>query len=291
MITIPGVYNIPAVEYHTDPCPTASLSCSIAKVLLAHSPRHAWMAHPRLNPNFQCKEKEQWDIGTAAHAALLEGKDVCVPIDEFKDWRKDAAKALRDSIRAEGKTPLLRRDYDTVQAMVGAATLAIANCPDLSGVTLADGKPEQTLIWQDNEVWCRSRIDWISNERDIIIDYKTTAASASPASWGRTMAGMGGEIQPVFYSRGNAATGGPATAKFVFLVQETDPPHVCSFIGLSPEYMNFAGVKVDDAIRIWGNCLRSGKWPGYTNRIAWIEPTPWATAQHEELMTAMGERE
>lgn len=61
-----------AEAYHQDPAPQPSLSSSIAKILLDQSPRHAWLAHPKLNPNYVAEEDSRFDIGTAAHVMMLE---------------------------------------------------------------------------------------------------------------------------------------------------------------------------------------------------------------------------
>ena len=283
-IITPGLYNIPAEDYHADPCPEPSLSCSIAKILLDKSPKHAWMRHPRLNPDCHEDNDKKFDTGTAAHALLLQGEDVCVVLD-YPDWRTNAAKGARDEAYASGRTPMLRKDYDAVRAMVDVARQAIAECSDLSGITLTDGQAERTIVWQEGGIWCRARLDWMSNKRDLILDYKTTGTSARPENWARTMAGMSGDIQPAFYQRGNAATGWPSRAHWAFLVQETSAPYACSFIGLSPAYLAWAAEKVEEAIRLWTACLAANDWPAYNaNRIAYIEPPSWAQVEWAQRM-------
>ena len=63
---------MPAEKYHADPCMVPSLSNSVAQILLSESPRKAWFSHPKLNTAFAEKEDGKFDIGTAAHAVLLE---------------------------------------------------------------------------------------------------------------------------------------------------------------------------------------------------------------------------
>ena len=74
MIDRPGIYELSAEEYHADPCPTPSLSSSIARTLLASSPHHAWWEHPRFNPGRVREEDEKFDLGTAAHALDFSSK-------------------------------------------------------------------------------------------------------------------------------------------------------------------------------------------------------------------------
>lgn len=67
----PDIHDISVEEYHADPCAAPSLSSTLAGLLLNRSPRHAWTAHPRLNPEHQSKDSKTFDIGRAAHRAVL----------------------------------------------------------------------------------------------------------------------------------------------------------------------------------------------------------------------------
>src|SRR5262245_29477228 len=116
-----GIHAISPAQYHADPCPAPSLSSSIAKMLCLESAAHAQYAHPRLNPAGAGDDAdERFDIGTAAHALLLEGTTAIAVIDA-KDYRTNAAKDARDAAYAAGLTPLLKARWTDVQAMVAAA--------------------------------------------------------------------------------------------------------------------------------------------------------------------------
>lgn len=276
----PGIYSMPMDKYLADPVEVPSLSAGVAKLLLTRSPLHAWTAHPRLNPTFEAEESTKFDLGSATHALLLEGADRMAVI-AADDWRKKEAQQGRDAARAEGRFPVLAHQYDNVLRMRDAALLAIARCSDLSGVTLHDGKPEQVLVWKEGPTWLRCRPDWLSTERDIQLHYKTTEASAAPDSWTRTMLGMAADLEIAFYDRGNAATGAPQTRRSLFLVQEVERPHACSFIGLAPAFLALAGQKVDEAIALWAQSMASGNWPAYANRIAWLDAPAYEVARWE----------
>src|SRR3979411_2799004 len=68
-------FDVQAADYHADPCERPSLSSSIAKILIEKTPRHAWTAHPWLNPNFVPKQDSKFDLGSAVHELML-GKGV-----------------------------------------------------------------------------------------------------------------------------------------------------------------------------------------------------------------------
>jgi len=289
MIKKPGFYEMSDAQYHADPCPTPSLSATIAKIMVTRSPAHAYWEHPRLNPSFQREESEAFDIGTIAHDALLQGANRIEVIDA-DSWRTNAAKEARAAARAKGLIPLLAKNYDRVSLMVKIANDAIADCPDLSGLTLRDGKAEQVIVWQDIGTWCRSKLDWLAHDRAVILDYKTCSGSAEPNDAMRThIIPHGFDVQAAFYLRGLRCIVPTATAtKFVFLIQETDAPYCCSFVGMPPAFIEFGEHKVSAAIRTWAACLRDNTWPAYPNRIFWPDVPPWAEARYLEREMAQG---
>ncbi len=275
MIDTPGIYTISAEEYHADPCPAPSLSSSIARELLAASPEHARFAHPRLNPDLEREDKDAFDLGTAAHAYLLEGEAGFAIIDA-PDWRKKDAQEARAAARLAGKVPLLAHRWEDVKAMAAAARRRLAAHED-PPVPLTAGKPEQTLIWQEkNGVWCRARLDWLHDTLRVIDDYKTTerAAGANPDTFGRALFGMGYDVQAAFYLRGLRAVAG-IDATFRFVVQESFKPFAVSVVALAPDVATLAEKKVLYAIHRWGECSRASRWPGYPTRTCWIDLPPW----------------
>jgi hypothetical protein len=260
-----GIYTIPAAQYHADPCPAPSLSSSIAKMLCLSSPLHAWYAHPRLSPAPIEDDCEAFDLGTAAHALLLEQRDQVVIIDAA-DWRTKDAKVQRDQARAAGAIPLLKKRWVDVQAMVTAARVQLDAHTDGGAAMFLNGQPEQTLIWKEGDVWCRARLDWL--RPGAIDDYKSTSASANPETWSRSMFGMGADIQACWYLRGlKALTGIDAT--FRFCVQEVRPPYALAVVGLGPDALVLGEKKLLYAIETWRGCRATSDWPGYPRRTCW----------------------
>jgi hypothetical protein len=269
--------NISAKDYHANAfSPVPCYSNSIGKIIINQSPRHAWAAHPLLNPEYEAKDSSKFDLGTAAHASLLEGLDICEVCD-FPDWRTNDAKAARDAARAAGKIPLLKKDYPALAKMYDAAQEAIHNCADLSGLRLEDGKPEQTIYVVDGDTHIKMRLDWLSDQCDVILDYKSTEVQ-SPRAWMRTLANSGYDMQGALYSQGvEALTGKPP--KFIFLVQETNPPYAAYFVGLSGEYQALGLQKTLVALGLWKDCMRTGFWPPYPPRIMYPDLPPYIEAE------------
>ena len=95
-----GLYDdVPAAVYHADPCEELSLSSSLACTLHYHLPAHAWLQHPRLNPNHGGPRKTPaMTQGTLVHALLSNDADSIVigPYDNIRlPRRANGATALR----------------------------------------------------------------------------------------------------------------------------------------------------------------------------------------------------
>jgi len=275
----PGIYQLSESEYHADPCDEPSLSASVAGIIWHRSPLHGWQAHPRLNPNATHRTSSEFDTGTAAHALILENDMSKFCIIDADDWRTKAAKEQRDQAREEGKTPILSKQLADLTAMASVAQKTIAES-EIAGI-FQDGKPEQSIIALDG-IWMRGRLDWLTNDRKIILDYKTVSRSAAPESFLRSSVfSYGYDIQAAMYLMLNKMTGGP-DAKFLWLVQETEPPYACSILGAAPSLVESGQRKLDHCMNLWASCLDSGIWPGYGNRVAWLEAPAWEIMKIED---------
>lgn len=293
----PGAYDLPAGRYHADPCPEPALSSSLGRVLLAQSPRHAWHAHPRLNPNWR-PDPEGGDrrmaLGTACHHLLLgEGSKLCHLMD-FSDYRKKAAQEMRDTAIAEGLVPILAPDWETAQQIVAEARIQLADYgSELVELLGEGGATETTVIARDEHtgVWTRSLLDWWSGDGRTLVDYKTTEGSAAPAAFARHAAGMGYDFQGGFYGRVVEAAF-PELAgrtRFLFIAQEIDPPYGLTVNLASRGDLHMADQKVQAALEIWARCLELKMWPGYPARVVPMELPGWYASQWLDLEQEMEE--
>lgn len=283
-----GLHNIPADEYHADPCSAPSLSNSIAKILISQSPLHAWYQHRRLNPNFEVEESTRFDIGTAAHMLVMESRRDTITVVYADAWTTKAAKEARANARANGQTPVLAHQYER---MLGMETGLKAFLPTTElGDILATGLNERTVIWQEDGAWCRCRPDLLSADGKIVIDYKTTE-NAEPEAFIRQIGRMSYDLQAEFYLRGVRTIAEDYEPTFVFLAQEISPPYACSLVSLSNAYRAIGQQKVERALGLWKQCTATNKWPSYSTRIAYAEPRPWDVTQMEESATTTADEE
>lgn len=271
-----GLHNLSSDIYHSDPCPQPSLSSSIANILITQSPLHAWMAHPRLNPNFQPEDVDsRMDIGSIAHAMLLERDESKVVVVSAPDWRTKAAREAREEAHAQGKHAILEHKYGAVQNMVQTA-MSYIQTTELRNI-FDTGIAEQSLFWQEGETWCRARPDLLSADRRVCLDYKTTD-SAAPDVFIRQIARMGYDTQAEFYLRSELMK----NTTFVFLAQEITEPYSCSLISLSNAYREVGQAKVCRALRIWKECMDTNRWPAYPTSICYAEPSSYQLVDTNE---------
>jgi hypothetical protein len=272
IIDKPGAYRISNEEYHRDPCVSPSLSRGVCMDLLFQSCARAAYNHPRLNPAYVPANDSKFSIGSAAHSLFLEGNDI-VSIVFADDWRTKAAKEKRDEAWEAGKVPMLEKEYYTVSEMTIAAKVALMDSE--LGLRIEDGDSELSYFWEEDGTWFRTRPDWLSKDRHICLDYKTSAQSVNPAEVSGKILNMGYDVQDALYSRSIKAVEGVDT-KFVFMFQEIEKPYLCSFVSLPPAFKDIGQRKVSHAVGLWNQCMTTGEWPGYPSKICYPDVPPWA---------------
>lgn len=281
-----GLHQMSAEAYHADPAPEPSLSSTIAKIMLAQSPRHAWTASSRLNPDFVPVEKKTFDIGRAAHRAVLgAGGDYAeIPADLLSDdggVRTKEAKAYVDVIRSEGKTPLKPWEIEEIELM----REILRSRMNEMGITLDPACSEQVAFAQIDGVWCRAMLDNVPlDPRQPIYDFKT-CENASPDACMKSILNYGYDVQAAHYRQvWNAATGQDRAFRFIF--QEKAAPHEICIVELGSDSLMMAGKKIARAREMWGICLRTGEWPGYPRGVHRMELPEWVHTKWLERESA-----
>lgn len=275
--------NISAATYHADRlADVPTLSSSIAKVLLGRTPRHAWHAHPRLNPAFETGDDDKFDLGSAAHEIIL-GSGAGIDVCDFTDWRTKDAKAARETSRKAGRTPLLVHQYDRAM-LVADAAWSHPHVPMFA----EEGDAEAVLVWQDmGGPLCRAMLDWWSGD-GLVVDIKTTEVALTDSSLARLIVNCGYDLSAAFYLRGLVALR-PELAgriKFRWLFVETTEPFGTRLIEADPMTLQIGDRKAGLAIAKWKRCLGAGveaaHWPAWSPDIGRIETPPWSESQQIE---------
>lgn len=278
------VLDIGDDAYHADPCPTPSLSSSIAKVLLDKSPGHAHQRHPRLGAGKRTESKT-FDAGRLAHKLLL-GKGAEVVEVEAKDWRTKKAQEERDAAYADGKIPALSEDLREAEI---ADKVIRARLGDM-GIDLV-GDSEVVLMWQEEvpglpTIWARGMLDHLvygeARRPSVIYDLKTSV-SAHPRACSAHVVEYGYDIQRAAYVGAvDALLGFTGRVDFVHIFAEIKAPYAVTVGRLDGVLRERGERRWRSACEQWAECMAFGKWPLYTDRPITIEAPPWALAQMQE---------
>ena len=262
-----GIHDMPELDYHA--LRDTSLSASGAKLLVPPStPAHYRWAMDHAQPT-----KKAFDLGTAAHAlALGTGPELVEIPDEI--LAKNGAASTTDSkafiaeARERGAIPLKADELAQIRAMADAL-----RAHPIAGrlFTPGNGKPEQSLFWQDvNGVTRRARLDWLpsptASGRLIIPDLKTTVC-AEPGKWIRQSVDYGVHMQHANYVEGVKKLGLADDAALVFVVQEKTAPYLVSVIEIDTVGVSIGRDLMDMASRRFAHCHTTGTWPGYGDQV------------------------
>jgi hypothetical protein len=266
-------------EYLNDPLPAPSLSSSLAHTLISRSPLHAWLQHPKLGGKPRMSTRE-FDRGKAVHSLLL-GAGTEIVMVEGENWRTKAAQTARDEARAQGKTPVLQHEFESMGAAVHVLRKKIAKY----GIAF-DGQSELAVAWDEpsgyGTVQCRAQLDHVRVDHAQIVDLKT-CESAKPEACAKHAVDYGYVLQHAAYTRAVGRLYPELTGKvdFVFVFCEIEPPFAVTAARLNGSLREIGDNHWGRAVEIWGHCLHTGKWPAYTadDEIINLEAPPWVIAR------------
>jgi hypothetical protein len=265
--------DVPHARYHADDFGSVpTLSRSIAHLLVARSPLHAWAAHPRLGGALVRDDTAASDNGSLMHALLFGGAEIAV-IDA-KDFRKREAREQRDAARQRGALPVLAHVYENAAAVAGLyrdQLLALGINPAACG-------REVIILWEeDGGVQCRARLDMCDAENGVIYDAKFIR-NGRPSDFARTMVLDGYDMQAAAYTRALRAVS-PSTdrATLEFVLCESTHPYAVTRASLAESMRSFGEQRWRRAVAMWSECLASNSWPGYGAQL--IEAPAWALSQ------------
>ena len=281
MLSIGLHENVKHAEYHADPSERPSLSSHLAGILLAKSPAHARLAHPRLGGAMEENPTDEMNAGSIIHGILLGGGSEIVELD-FKDFRKDAAKEARDAAYQAGKIPMLAHKL----AAIRTATEEIRK---MLPVDFAQARCELTAIWESGGCPCRARLDSLFDaEGWFVVDLKT-CDDLQLSSAARNMFSSGYHIQAAANIDAIETTMPEAAGrvKFANLFVETAPPYGVQLVDLAGDFRDLGRRQWNRAKALWAQCLAANAFPGYPPTKTVSAPA-WAMTDEMSAAIAAG---
>lgn len=256
--------GIPHSQYHGDHLPGGPHFSRSAAVDILQSPLHCYARHPKLGGRLEEETADHLDKGQLIHGLLL-GEGVQVAIVQADDWRTKAAREARDEARAAGLLPVLEGHH---VAAVEASTAIRQRLLELD-VDLAAYSPEVTALWEESGgTACKARLDLLHLGLGMIDDLKVTE-EINLGAFERGVRALGLDIQAHVYVRA-VETIHPELAgrvSFRWLLCERKPPYDVAVIPASPSIISLLGEsRWRRALKLWRECLASGRWPGLGHR-------------------------
>jgi len=271
----PGIYpNVPMSEYAA----WDALNHSALR-MFDHSPAHV----RNVLDGGAFEATDSMEFGSAVHAWVLEREryaDLVALRPEFVGTGSKGARAAWEAANA-GKVQI-PHDRQADVERIGRVIHADPNCRRLAR---NPGHRECCIVWDDNGVRCKGRVDKFYHTLGMALDLKTTR-DASPAKFAKSVVDFGYASQAAFYTRGLAALGVTLT-KFYILAVENEAPFGAAVYTLDDEFMRIGRTQVTLWMQQAAACVKSGQWPGYPSGVVSLSPPAWWAKQWEGMEVAV----
>jgi hypothetical protein len=225
------------------------------------------------------EKKDAFNLGTAAHAAILEGIDVylkqvlAIPDVVLGSNKSRNTKAYREWCEANpGKVHLLKSQVDQVAGMWAAVFEKEQFQKYLIG-----GRPEVSAFWPEtfdgHTITLKCRPDYLPG-RNIVVDLKTTSLPIN--QFPRQAVNLKYHWSGWLTCRGLTALTGEEHREYLFAVVETTLPHDCQIFRMPPILFELAEQELLPLLSQLSDCDRAGVWPGSPDEITDLIYPPWA---------------
>lgn len=265
----PGIHSLSFEAYLA----AAGVSDSMLKLLGSKSPAHL---RAQMNGETEREESPALRFGTEAHRALFEPETMDgafhVKPDGMKFSTKDGM-AWRD---AHQDKPILTAD----EARNLTGVVKAVHAHPVASRLLKNAEFERSLFVEDDMGTLRKlRPDILPNAGNIIPDLKTVE-DASEAAFSRSLSNFGWYRKAAYYLDGCALLGREFES-FVLIAVEKAPPYAVAVYNVDPAAIELGRREYQRDLVIYRECLLSGKWPGYPERVQCVSLPIWRQKELE----------
>jgi hypothetical protein len=221
------------------------------------------------------------DDGKVIHELLLGRGAGFVEVDA-DNFKTNAAKSARDAAKADGKTPILACK---LEALRSAAAVISSRLRDEFDIVMS-GRSEVAVCWRepvfmtDATVECRAMFDHVFFDDGVIFDLKKTY-SANPDKCESAINEYGYHVQRAAYVSALEKLRPEHAGKvdFVNIFFELEPPYAVTPLRMDGAFRSIGDQKWRRGVKLWHDCMTSGKWPGYVRCIGLASPKQWVIAE------------
>lgn len=213
---------------------------------------------------FPSKESSDLDVGTVAHAAILDEdgvEGICrvIPREALNDQGHRKGAAWRQW--SEDNADFIQLKQDELDPILHMVRNVFGN-PAAEKILVGDGQNEFTILWTDEEtgLQLRCRPDRIADLPlgIVLADVKTTRAT-TPREFANDAVKFGYHRQAAWYIDGAIAFGFDPKA-FIFIVVNKTPAHECEVYSLAWRAIEQGRAENRAALRELALRLETGNW-------------------------------
>lgn len=211
------------------------------------------------------ESKPQFDVGKAAHIAILEPERLDTSVTKGPaDRRGNKWKEAQDFAEFHKTILLTEGDFEQVMLIRDLA----ATSPILD--TMRDGGAivETSAYHVDEEtgVLVKTRPDMYNPKHKLIADIKNMA-DGSAGAFSRDIAKFGYHLQDTMYSEVWEKGSGYEVEGFVFVVFEKSEPPMLAYYEMDADAAKEGHAIYRAALAKYAECEKSGVWPGYPDEV------------------------
>ena len=262
--TASGLFRMDAEHYHA--------SSGVSKSMLDDinlSPLHL-----RYRKDHPEAETEAMRIGHWTHTAVFEPHlfEAGFTVTDEERRGTNAWKAAEAKAAGEGRKLLKRAEYQQIVDLAASVRKNVL-CQHM----LESGAAEVSAFAEDFEagLLLRSRIDWLPEFGNAVVDLKTCVCAA-PQAFARIAAEKRYHVQAAFYLDQLARLGIQREC-FVFIAVEKEPPYPVAVYQIKPEDLARGQDAYRKNLTRYQECVVSDRWPGYGDDILSLSLPAWAT--------------
>lgn len=200
-------------------------------------------------------------LGSVFHKLVLEPDSfyaeyaLCPAVDRRTKAGKGTYQAFVDSLH-DGIEVITDDIYKTAQAMAEA----VKKHP-IAVKLLQGGQAESSYFWQENDIKCKCRPDYLRTDIKCVIDLKTTQ-NASPDIFIKSAYDYRYHVQAAWYLRG-LKTCGIDVENFIFIAVEKEAPYTVCVYTADDLMLQLGEQEAMENLRVYAECEKSGIWYGY----------------------------
>jgi len=252
------IHDLPAETYHAMP----ELSNSgMSKLKKSPANFKHYLDHGS-------ESTDAMEFGSMFHMAILEPHlfNSTYESTNCNDKRTSAYKSAAKAIEAAGRIPIEEKTVIQLMKMKDAMQSSFPGF-----IPLRDGRPEVSVLYEDDGVQCKCRIDYLGD--DAIIDLKTTT-DASANGFQDSVFKFGYNRQQAHYQRPFELAGTPK--RFYFWAVEKEPPFLNAIYELDEAALIMGRAEREKLMALYKTCKALDKWPGLPTTIQTISLPAWA---------------